>query len=120
MKLVLRWLITAAAVWAATQFVPGIRYDGNWQTLFVVAIIFGLVNAVVRPIIKGLACGIIVLTLGLAIFVINALMLLLTSFISREAGYGFHVEGFVPALIGSVVISAVSWILSVFLIDDGD
>lgn len=120
MNLILRWLITAAAVWAATYFVPGIRYDGNWQTLLVVALIFGLVNAIVRPIIKALACGIIVLTLGLAIFVINALMLLLTSFISREAGYGFHVEGFVPALIGSVVISLVSWLLSVFLIDEDD
>lgn len=118
MNLILRWIVTAAAVWAATYFVPGISYDGNWQTLFVVALIFGLVNAVIRPVVNALACGIIVLTLGLAIFIINALMLLLTSYISREAGYGFHVDGFVPALIGSVVISVVSWLLSIFLIDE--
>lgn len=120
MKLILRWLITAAAVWAATHFVPGIDYDGNWQTLFVVALVFGLVNAVVRPIVKALACGIIVLTLGLAIFAINALMLLLTSAISREAGFGFHVDGFVAALLGSVLISIVSWLLSIFLINKDD
>jgi putative membrane protein len=117
-NLILRWLITAAAVWAATRFVPGIRYEGGWQTLLVVALILGLVNALVRPIVKGLACAVIVLTLGLAIFIINALMLMLAGYISREAGYGFYVDGFVPALIGSVVISVVSWLLSVFVIDD--
>ena len=67
-----------------------------------------------------MACGLIVLTLGLAIFVINALMLLLTSYLSRHFGYEFTVDGFVPALVGSVVISLVSWLLSVVLVDDGD
>jgi putative membrane protein len=119
-KLILRWLITAAAVWAAAHFVPGIHYRGGFHTLLVVALIFGLVNAIVRPIVKGLACGLIVLTLGLAIFVINALMLLLTSAVSRHFGFDFTVDGFMPALVGSVVISLVSWLLSVVLVDDGD
>lgn len=120
MKLILRWLISAAAVWAAAQFVPGIHYSGGFQTLLVVALVMGLVNALVRPIVKRLACGLIVLTLGLALFVINALMLLLTGWISRELGFPFYVDGFVPALIGSVVISLVSWVLSLFLGDDDD
>ncbi|HSU12585.1 phage holin family protein [Longimicrobium sp.] len=120
MKLILRWLITAAAVWAAAHFVPGIHYTGGFKTLLVVALVFGLVNALVRPIIKGLACGLIVLTLGLAIFVINALMLLLTGYITSQFGYSFKVDGFVPALMGSIVISLVSWLLSVVLVDDDD
>ena len=120
MKLLIRWLITAAAVWAAAHFVPGIHYSGGFMTLLAVALIFGLVNALVRPVLKALACAVIVLTLGLAIFVINALMLLLTSYLSRHFGFDFTVDGFVPALVGSVVISLVSWLLSVVLVDDGD
>jgi putative membrane protein len=119
-RLILRWLIAAAAVWAAATFVPGIRYGGGFQTLLVVALVMGLVNALVRPIVKSLACGLIVLTLGLALFIINALMLLLTGWISRELGFPFFVDGFVPALIGSVVISLVSWVLSMFMGDDDD
>lgn len=118
MKLLLRWIITAAAVWAAAHFVEGISYSGGPTTLFAVALVLGLVNALVRPVIKALACGIIVLTLGLALFVINALMLLLAAWISGELGYDFRVDGFVPALVGSLVITFVSWILSVFLVDD--
>jgi len=119
-KLILRWLITAAAVWAAAHFVPGIHYSGGFKTLLVVGLILGLVNALVRPIVKSLACGLIVLTLGLAIFIINALMLLLTGYVSRHFGYDFTVDGFVPALVGSVVISLVSWLLSVVVVDDDD
>jgi putative membrane protein len=119
-KLLLRWLITAAAVWAAAHFVPGIHYSGGFKTLLVVALVFGLVNALVRPVVKALACGLIVLTLGLAIFVINALMLLLTGYITSQFGYTFRVDGFVPALLGSIVISLVSWLLSVLLVDDDD
>ena len=120
MNLILRWLITAAAVWAATYFVEGIHYEGGFVTLLVVALILGLVNALVRPLVKALACALIALTLGLAIFVINALMLLLAGWISRQFGYGFYVDGFIPALVGSLVITLVSWLLSVFLIDDED
>ncbi|HEX2204116.1 MAG TPA: phage holin family protein [Longimicrobium sp.] len=118
MNLLLRWLITAAAVWAAAHFLEGISYSGGPATIFAVALALGLVNALVRPIVKALACGIIVLTLGLALFVINALMLLLAAWLSGQFGYDFRVEGFVPALVGSLVITFVSWILSVFLTDD--
>lgn len=118
MRLILRWIITAAAVWVAAYLVPGIHVSSDISTLLVVALILGLVNALVRPVVKALSCGLIVLTLGLFLFVINALMLMLTSWLSREFGYGFEVAGFVPALMGSVVISLVSWVLSVFLPDD--
>ncbi len=118
MNLILRWIASALAVGAAAYFVPGIRVTGGLQTYFVVALILGVANAVARPIVKSLSCGLIVLTLGLFLFVINAAMLWLTSLLAQHFGYGFYVDGFKPALIGSVVISLVSWVLSMFLKDD--
>jgi putative membrane protein len=119
-KLLLRWVASALAVGLAVYLLPGLEYDGRISTLFVVALILGLVNAVVRPIIKMLACGLIVLTLGLALFVINALMLYITSYIAASFGYGFHVRDFASALIGSVVISAATWFLSLLIKDRDD
>lgn len=117
MKLLLRWIASALAVGLAVYLLPGLEYDGRIETLFVVALILGLVNAVVRPIIKMLACGIIVLTLGLALFVINALMLYLTSYLAGQFGYGFHVRGFTQAIVGSIVISLATWFLSLLIRD---
>ena len=119
MNLLLRWVAAAVAVGAAAYFVPGIRVEGGYETYFVVALVLGLVNALVRPLVKALACGLIVLTLGLFLLVINAAMLWLTSLIAQHFGYGFYVDGAEPALIGSLVISVVSWILSLTL-KDGD
>ncbi|HEX2190879.1 MAG TPA: phage holin family protein [Longimicrobiaceae bacterium] len=118
MRLLLRWLASAAAVWVATRVVPGIRYEGGFETLLVVALILGLVNALVRPLLSFLACGLIALTLGLFLLVINAAMLLLTEAVANAAGYAFRVDGFVAALLGSVVISVVSYVLSMLLTDD--
>jgi putative membrane protein len=119
-NLIFRWIASALAVGLAVYLLPGLEYDGRISTLFVVALILGLVNAVVRPIIKALACGIIVLTLGLALFVINAAMLYLTSYIVGEFGYGFHVRNFVSAIIGSLVISVATWFLSMIIRDKDD
>lgn len=118
MNLLLRWIAAAAAVWVATRLVPGIRYDGGFETLLVVALILGLVNALVRPLLRFLSCGLIVLTLGLFLLVINAALLLLVEALANSFGYGFHVDGFVPALVGSLVISVVSYLLSMLLTDD--
>jgi putative membrane protein len=118
MNLLLRWIASAAAVGAAAYFVPGITVSGGLKTYFVVALILGLVNAVVRPIVKALACGLIMLTLGLFLLVINAAMLWVTSLLAQHFGYGFYVEGFEPALLGSLVISLVSWLFSIVLTDD--
>jgi putative membrane protein len=111
-KLLLRWLIDAVAVWAAIQWVPGITAVDGWGTVLIVALILGLVNALISPIIKLLTCPLILLSLGLFTLVINAMMLLLAAAIARGVGIGFQVDGFVPALLGSVVISVVSFALS--------
>jgi len=86
--------------------------QGDWWTLILVALIFGVVNALVRPLLSALTCLINVLTLGLFTFVINALMLMLTSFIGTRFGIGFTVDSFVSALLGAVVISVFSFLLS--------
>lgn len=118
MSLLLRWLASAAAVAVAAAFVPGIRMDRDPVALLIVAAVLGLVNAFVRPILRWLSCGVIVLTLGLFLLVINAVMLILAAWISRQLGVSFFVDGFAPALIGSVVISLVSYLLSLLLPGD--
>lgn len=120
MRLLIRWGITIVAVAVAARFVPGITVDNNTNTILVFAlfaIILGLVNAVIRPILAFLSCGLILVTLGLFMLVINAVSLWLASLIANGLGVGFHVEGWVPALIGSIVISLVSFVLSMFLPD---
>jgi putative membrane protein len=115
MRFLLRLVITAAALWAAVHFVPGITYTGSWLGLLGVALVFGLLNAIVRPILALLTCPLMMATLGLFVFVLNAIMLLLTAYVSIQLGLGFSVAGFIPALIGSLVISVVSTIGSIFL-----
>lgn len=113
MRFLLRLLVNAAALWIATQIVPGVRHSGPWTSLLLVALVFGLLNAIVRPILKLLTCPLILLTLGLFTFVINALMLWLTSAVSESFGLGFHVDGFIPAFLGALVVTVVSVLLSV-------
>ena len=117
MRFLIRLLINAAALWIATQIVPGVTHTGPWTSLLLVALVFGVLNAVVRPILKLLTCPLIVLTLGLFTFVINALMLWLTSAVSESFGLGLHVAGFGPALLGALVVTVVSVLLSVFVSD---
>lgn len=119
MKLLLRWGLTAAAVWAAVRVIPGIRIEEGLMPLFLVALILGAVNTIVRPVLSFLSCGVIFLTLGLFLIVINAAMLLLTGSIAQGLGIDFAVDGFVPALLGSLVISFVSYLAS-FLLTDAD
>ncbi|MBN1641488.1 MAG: phage holin family protein [Anaerolineae bacterium] len=122
MKLVLRWIITAFALFVAAWLVPGIRVDGSgWVVYAAMAVVLGLVNAVVRPVLKLLTCPLIVLTLGLFTLVINALTLWLSSWIAvRWLNVGFYVEDFWAALLGSVIVSVVSIALSVFVRDDDE
>lgn len=115
MRLLLRWIGAAAAVAVAVWAVPGIRLEGGILPLLAVALVLGLVNALVRPILRWLSCGLIVLTLGLFLLVINAAMLLLAAWISRGLGIAFEVDGFGAALVGSIIISAVSFIVSLLL-----
>ena len=117
MQFVLRLLINAAALWAATQIVGGVSYDGGWTSLFVVALVFGVLNASVRPLLKLFTLPLLILTLGFFTFVINAIMLMLTSWVSGILHLGFHVAGFGAAFLGSLVVSLVSFLLSIFLKD---
>ncbi len=110
--LLLRWIVNAIALAVAATLVPGIHVDGGWLVLALVAIIFGLVNALIRPVVTLLTCPLIILTLGLFTLVINAVMLLLASWIAGLLGIGFTVDGFGPAFWGGLVISIVSFILS--------
>lgn len=118
MKFLIRLGITAVALWVAVQIVNGISYTGDLLGLLLVALIFGVVNAFVRPIVKMLTLPVVWGTLGLFILVINALMLWLTGAISNSLGTGFQVAGFWAAFLGSIVISIVSVILNVLVEDD--
>jgi putative membrane protein len=120
MQLILRWLITAAALYVAARVVPGIRVlDNNaLVAVLVMAAVFGLVNAVIRPLLTLLSCPLVLLTLGLFILVINTICFLLSSWIAQNFfGAGFIVDGFWPAFFGAIVVSIVSFLLSLFLPD---
>jgi putative membrane protein len=119
MRLLLRILINAAALWVATQIVPGVSHTGPWLSLLLVAFVFGLLNALVRPLLQLLTCPLILLTLGLFTFVINAIVLWLTSAISESFGLGFHVRGFGAAFLGALVVTIVSVLLSLAMPDSG-
>ena len=111
-KFIIRWLINAAGLYAAVWIIPGIDYFGGWVGIFVLALIFGLLNALVRPLLKFLTCPLIILTLGLFTLVINTLMLMLTSAVGQSFGLGLTVDGFWSALLGSLVMSVVSIVMS--------
>ena len=115
MQIIWRLLINAAALWAATRIVPGISFDGDWRLLFVVALVFGVLNVAVRPILILLTLPLFILTLGLFTFVLNALMLWLTGAVSDALGVGFHVSGFGAAFLGALVVTVVSFLLSLFV-----
>ena len=117
MRFLIRLLITAAALWVAVSLVPGIDYAGPPLHLLVVALVFGAVNAFVRPVLVMLTCPLIALTLGLFGLVLNALMLLVTSALSTALGLQFHVAGFIPAFIGGLVVGITSAALNLFVAD---
>ena len=114
MKLLIRWAIIAFSLFVAAWLVPGIRVEGNaWLIFTVMAVILGLVNAVVRPILTLLTCSLVILTLGLFVLVINALTLWLASSIAVSwFRVGFYVDGFWAAFLGALIVSIVSVILS--------
>ena len=110
-----RLVVNALALWAATRFVSGVTFSGGVLPFLGVALVFGVVNATIRPLAKILTFPIIILTLGIFALVINGLMLLLTSAMSDALGLGFHVQGFRAAFWGALVVSVVSTLLSLFV-----
>lgn len=117
-KFFIRWMINAAALYVAVLVVPGIELRGDWTGILWLALISGLLNALVRPLLKFLTCPLIILTLGLFTIIINTAMLILTSKIGQALGIGLTVDGFWQALLGSLVISIVSIVLSLFIRDE--
>jgi putative membrane protein len=126
MGIIIRLVITAVSLWIATLIVDGIRLTtdsvpGKVGTLLAVAVIFGIVNAVLRPIIKVIGCGLYVLTLGLIAIVVNALLFLLTSWIAGQLDLPFHVDNFWPsAVLGALLVGVVSWLLNMLVPDGSD
>ena len=114
MKLLLRWAFIAISLFAAAYFVDGIRVSGNgWFVYAAMAAILSIANMLIRPILKFFSFPLMILTLGLFTFVLNAIMLWLSSYIAvHYFQVGFYVDGFIPALLGSLVVSVVSTVLS--------
>lgn len=120
MLIVWRLLINAAALWASTRLVSGISFNGDWRLLLAVALVFGVLNVCVRPVLMLLTLPFLVVTLGLFTFVLNAVMLWLTSVISDGLGLGFHVDGFGAAFVGALVVTVVSFMLSLLVASGTD
>jgi putative membrane protein len=118
MKFFLRLLINAVALWCAARFIDGIAYTGTWQGIVGLALVFGFINAFIRPVLNFLSFPIRVLTLGLFTLVINACMLLLTARIGAGLGIEFTIRGFWPALWGAICVSLVSLILNGMFVSD--
>lgn len=123
MHVLLRIAASAAALAVATAVVPGIQLGPGSLTkkvltLVAVALIFGVVNAVLKPIVKTVGCMFYVLTLGLLALVVNGLLLWLTSAVAGALSLPFHITGFVPALLGAIVVGIVGWLLGVLIKDE--
>ena len=124
MKLLLRLVGNAIALYVASTMIDGIEFGAGGEvdlgSLLAVTLIFGVVNAVIKPFVKVATCPAYLVTLGLFTFVINALMLLLTSLLAGMLNVDFRVDGFVPAFWGAIVISLVSFLLSLFISGKSD
>ncbi len=123
MRFVVRFLVNAAAIWLCTLLVPGITLPAEASTgtrllsLAVVALVFTLVNMVVRPIVKLLSLPLYIITLGLFSLVVNALMLMLTGWITRFTEFGLYVDGFWTAVLGAIIFAIATWVLELLLPD---
>jgi putative membrane protein len=122
MRFLIRVLASAAALAVATAVVPGIELmtgsvTSKVLTLIAVALIFGVINAFLKPIVKIVGCVFYILTLGLIALVVNALLLWLTSWLAGELNLPWHVTGFWPAFWGALIVSVVGWLLSILIPD---
>ena len=120
MKFLLRWVGTAIAIFATVKLLPGIYFSGPWWQLGFVALILGLFNALVRPVLEFLTCPLIILTLGLFVLIINAAMLWLTAKTALAFGIDFRVSGFWPAFWGALVISIISAAFNLLVEDQSE
>jgi len=120
-KLILKLIINAVAFYAAVTLLRGqgiVAQDNGPLDYLLLGLIFGVVNAIVRPILSVLGCPFIILTLGLGILLINTLLFVLTGWIGTRFGVGGMVDGFWPAFFGALIVSVISWVLSLVLHDE--
>jgi putative membrane protein len=117
-KFILRWVVNAIALFLAVYLVPGVNLEGGWVSILWLALIFGLINAFLRPLLTLLTCPLIVLTLGLFTLLINTFLFWLTSQVGQAFGIGITIEGFWPAFLGGLVVTVVSVIMSLILKDE--
>jgi putative membrane protein len=114
-RLVYMWLCNIIALWAAESLISGIKFSGNFASIVIAALVFALVNLILKPVAKLLALPLIILTLGIALFFVNILMLYITDWILAD----FKIENFGSAIWATIVIWAVNWILQIlFDVDD--
>jgi len=123
MKYVIGIIVSAAALGVAAWAVPGIVLSGHndtskAETLLVVALIFGIINTLLKPVVKTVGCAFYVLTLGLVALVVNGLLLWLASWVAGQLKLPFHVAGFVAAIEGALIVAVVSWVLHLVLGDE--
>jgi len=123
MKILIGIIVSAAALGVAAWAVPGIVVTGHSdaskaETLLAVAVIFGVINAILKPVIKTVGCAFYVLTLGLVALVVNGLLLWLASYVAGRLNLPFHVTGFVAAVEGALIVGVVTWLLLLLLGDD--
>jgi putative membrane protein len=124
-KILLKVVVTAVALWVATVLVNGLEVTADTTvnrvgTLLAVAVIVGVINAFLKPIIKTIGCAFYVLTLGLIAFVVNALLLMLAGWVAEQFELPFEVSSFWAAFWGAIIIGVVSWLLNLFIPDDND
>ena len=117
-RFILRWAINTVAIFLAIRFVPGISLQSGWTSVIWLALIFGLVNAFLRPLLQLLTCPLIILTLGLFTIVINTFLFWLTGQIGQFVGISITINGLWPAFLGGLVVSIVSVVLTVILKDE--
>lgn len=118
-KFIWKWLINTVALYVAVAFVPGIHpQSSNWLSFIWLAAIFGLLNSLVRPLLKILSCPLILITFGLFLLIINTFLFSLAGQIGSSFHVGFTVDGFWPAFVGAVVVSFVSMVLNGILKDE--
>jgi putative membrane protein len=121
-KFIIRWVINAIALYAAVVIVPGIQVrttlSEQWMAIVLLALVFGLLNALLRPLLLLLTCPLIILTLGLGTLLINTLLFYLTGWIGTQFGWGLSISGFWSAFFGALVVSIVSIFLNLLVKDD--
>ncbi len=110
--MILRLSINALSLAAAIELINGITFAGQWWKILIIAALFGLINALIKPLVQLFTFPLIIVTLGLFTLVINATMLAVTAALSGPFHLGFHISGFWPAFWGAIVISIVSMMLS--------